>query len=44
MSNKARNSSIEILRIIAMLFIVMSHYSVHGALDAKTLNGLNMLY
>lgn len=27
---KIRNSSIELLRIIAMLFIVMSHSSVHG--------------
>lgn len=29
-SKRARNSSIELLRIIAMLFIVMSHSSVHG--------------
>jgi len=29
-SKRERNSSIELLRIIAMIFIVMSHSSVHG--------------
>ncbi len=32
-----RNSSIEVLRIIAMLFIVISHYSVHGGFDFATI-------
>lgn len=27
---KQRNSNIELLRIIAMLFIVFSHFSFHG--------------
>lgn len=31
--SKSRNSSIELLRILAMLFIVISHYSVHGQLQ-----------
>ena len=30
MNRAKRNSSIEVLRIIAMLFIVCSHFSVHG--------------
>ena len=33
-----RNSSVELLRIIAMLFIVISHYSVHGGIDIKALD------
>lgn len=31
--SKTRNSSIELLRILAMLFVVLSHYSVHGQLQ-----------
>lgn len=43
-AKKERNSSIEALRIIAMLLIVLSHASVHGGFDditaSLTLNGL----
>ena len=28
-----RNSSVELLRIIAMLFIIASHFSVHSGFD-----------
>ena len=31
--NKVRNSSVELLRIVAMVFIVMSHYCVHNGMD-----------
>lgn len=34
---KERNSNIEILRIIAMLFIVISHYTVHSGINLTTL-------
>lgn len=37
-SMKKRNSSIELLRIIAMLFIVLSHYSVHGGFKFDSIN------
>lgn len=30
---KSRNSSVELLRIIAMLFIIISHYCVHSGID-----------
>ena len=33
MVRKERNSSFELLRIVAMLLIVMHHYSVHGGFD-----------
>lgn len=37
-----RNSNIEILRILSMLFIVISHYSVHNGVMLNSLNfGLN---
>lgn len=36
-SKKTRNSSIELLRILAMFFVVLSHYSVHGQLEAVDL-------
>ena len=32
-TDKVRNSSVEILRIVAMFFIIMSHYCVHNGLD-----------
>lgn len=35
--NKCRNSNIEILRIIAMLFIVVSHYCSHNGITAYSL-------
>jgi len=31
--NRNRNSSIEMLRIISMLFIILSHFTVHGGLN-----------
>jgi len=34
---KIRNSNIELLRIIAMLFIVISHYTVHNGVDNTTI-------
>ena len=34
---KVRNSNIEILRIIAMLFIVISHYTVHNGISNASL-------
>ena len=41
---KIRNSNIEILRIISMLFIVVSHYTVHnGVLNSSLPIGLNRL-
>lgn len=39
-AKKQRNSSIEVLRIIAMLFIVISHFSVHGVGDYISLNDM----
>lgn len=42
--NKERNSNIEILRIISMLFIVVSHYSIHGEISLTALPvGINRL-
>lgn len=39
---KVRNSNIEILRIISMLFIVISHYTVHnGVINASLPLGIN---
>lgn len=38
LTSKKRNSSIELLRIIAMLFIILSHYSVHGGFRLDTIN------
>lgn len=39
---KARNSAIELLRIIALLFIICSHYCVHGGVSPASLTfGLN---
>lgn len=39
---RQRNSSIELLRIIAMIFIVISHYSIHGSIKSMDLEfGLN---
>ena len=40
-----RNSNTEFLRIIAMLFIVMSHYSVHGGFDFNSItNTFNFFF
>lgn len=39
--SQKRNSSLELLRIIAMFFIVISHYSVHGGFE---LNSINLIY
>lgn len=40
--NSCRNSNIEVLRIIAILFIITSHYSVHNGLDNSTISfGVN---
>lgn len=36
-NNMKRNSKIEILRAISMLFIIMSHYSSHGGIDISKL-------
>lgn len=33
-----RNSSIEVLRIISILFIIASHYCVHGGFDVLNMN------
>lgn len=42
--NTIRNSNTEILRIIAMLMIIASHYSFHGVIDfSKIDNSLNYL-
>lgn len=39
---KIRNSSIELLRIIAILFIITGHYSVHNGFDNRTITfGVN---
>lgn len=39
---KTRNSSVELLRIIALLFIIFSHYCVHGGVAPGNLGfGLN---
>lgn len=35
---KKRNSNIELLRIISMVFIVVSHYSVHNGIDNSSLS------
>lgn len=37
LKEKMRNSNIEILRIISMIFIVLSHYSVHGGVIKNAL-------
>ncbi len=43
-NNKKINSSIELLRIISMFLIILSHYSVHGGIKIETLNfGFNKL-
>ena len=34
-----RNSSFELLRIIAIFFIIASHFSVHGGYDFSLLQG-----
>lgn len=40
-----RNSTTEVLRIVAMLMIVISHYSVHGVIDySKVDNPVNFLF
>ena len=40
--NKTRNSNIEIIRIISIIMIVISHYCVHGVLNPSTMPlGLN---
>lgn len=36
-NTKYREPSIELLRIIAMLFIICSHYACHGQTDAQTI-------
>lgn len=42
---KVRNSSIELLRIIAMIMIVASHYSFHNGLDFTKMNlGFNRFF
>ena len=39
---KTRNSNIEIVRIISMIFIVLSHYTVHNGIENASLPlGLN---
>ncbi|MBP3920714.1 MAG: acyltransferase family protein [Bacilli bacterium] len=39
---KERNSNLEILRIISMIFIVISHWNVHSGLkDAINVNFVN---
>ncbi len=38
-----RNSTVEFLRILAMIFIVCSHYSVHGGIDNTKLFYVNPL-
>lgn len=44
LSDIQRNSSIELLRIIAMIFIVISHYSVHGNIKTYGMNlGFNKI-
>lgn len=41
---KTKNSSIELLRIISMVFIVISHYSLHGQLEPNEMGfGINRL-
>ena len=35
---KSRNSSIELLRIFCMIFIILHHYVVHGEFDIEKLN------
>ena len=37
-SKKQRNSNIELLRIIAILFILMSHYSIYTPIDKNSLS------
>lgn len=37
MDMKERNSNIEALRVLAMVFIVISHYSVHGSIKSMDL-------
>lgn len=37
-----RNSSIEMVRIIAMTFIIMGHLAGHGILKVTTLNSLEI--
>ena len=34
-SEKSRNSSIELLRIVAMFFIIMAHLSGHGVMNVR---------
>lgn len=42
--NTKRNTNIEILRIIAILLIVISHYSVHNVTNVKELSfGINKI-
>lgn len=35
--NRTRNTTIEALRIVAILLIILSHYSIHGSFDVATL-------
>jgi len=45
MIDKKRNSSIELLRIIAMIMIIMSHYSVHGGFCHDSISfGFNKIF
>lgn len=36
--NKSRNSSIELLRILSMLFIICSHFCVHGGFETNEMS------
>lgn len=38
---KNRNSSLELLRIISMFFIIMHHYSVHGGYETLSYNNFS---
>ena len=39
---KEKNSSIEFLRIVSMIFIIIYHYSIHGGFDDITYNNLSL--
>ncbi|MBQ3427217.1 MAG: acyltransferase [Clostridia bacterium] len=44
MVTKERNSSIELLRIIAMVIIVFHHYVVHGIFDWNEMSGVSVYF
>ena len=39
---KFRNSNFELLRLLSMFLIIISHYSLHGGFDAPTYNTLSI--